>query len=64
MEAWTIFEHKSGPILDEDGKRRYWEDDSPGWYFWDDGLINGSRFLYGPFRSEEEAEMQLEAAAT
>jgi len=54
-----VFEHKGGAILDRNGQRRYWEDDLPGWYFWNDDF-DGLRRLYGPYESKEDAEFYQE----
>lgn len=53
------FLHTGGAILDEEGNRRYFLDDPPGWYFWSDDP-DGARRLHGPYESEQEADQELQ----
>jgi hypothetical protein len=58
-----VFQHRGGAILDERGSRRYSVSDPPGWYFWADG-VDGTRGLYGPYISKEDAEFHQEVQNT
>lgn len=59
MRETIIFFHTGGAILDEDGQRRYWEDDPPGWYFWNDDP-DGLRRLHVPYDSRADVDEELE----
>jgi hypothetical protein len=56
-----VFWHAGGNIKNRDGELRYFEPESPGWYFWFEGPDH-FRYLQGPFDSKEEAEEQLESS--
>ena len=45
-------------MMDDEQKRRQWENDPPGWYFWS-GIHDGNRHLCGPYESRELAQCQL-----
>jgi len=58
MVEILVFYHMGGVIMDDEQKRRQWENDPAGWYFWS-GVHNGERLLHGPFESRELAQFQL-----
>lgn len=58
-EVAGVFWHKGGYILDRDGRERYLEPDSPGWYYWFEGH-DGNRYLHGPCNTKADAEFYLE----
>lgn len=53
------FLHPGGAILDEDGNRRYFDDDPPGWYFWSEDP-DGVRRLHGPYDSMEAVDEEMD----
>jgi len=61
MPDTAVFEHKSGYILDDDGRERDLEPNLPGWYFWFEDYGGNHWHLFGPYDTEEEAEMHLES---
>jgi hypothetical protein len=66
MKDPVVFYHEGGPLLDEDGKRLYEDDDPdedlPGWYYWIDELED-LRGLHGPYDSCERAHEGLQYVA-
>lgn len=58
MADIAVFYHSGGVMMDDDQKRRCWENDPPGWYFWS-GIADGNRRLHGPYESRELAQVQL-----
>jgi hypothetical protein len=60
-EVAGVFWHAGGHILDQEGRFRYWEPESPGWYYWFEGF-DKFRYLHGPFDSKEDAEQDLECS--
>ena len=52
-----VFYHSGGVMMDDEQKKRQWENDPPGWYFWSGNA--GARCLHGPYQSRELAEYQL-----
>jgi hypothetical protein len=46
-----LFYHIGGVMMENEQKRRCWEDDPPGWY-----LRSGDWFLHGPYETRELAQ--------
>lgn len=61
MTEKGVFYHIGGVMMDDEYKRRQWENDAPGWYFW--RFDNGLQRLYGPYDSRELAQDQVDAFA-
>lgn len=57
MDKLKVFYHIGGVMMDDEYKRRHWENDPPGWYFWRSN--NGLQCLHGPYESRELAQRQL-----
>jgi hypothetical protein len=60
MGEITVFYHMGGVMMDDEAKRRQWENDPEGWYFWS-GARNGRRHLHGPYESQELADYERTA---
>lgn len=57
MAEVPVFYHVGGVMMDDELKRRRWENDPPGWYFW--STDKGLRCLHGPYDSRDLAQDQL-----
>lgn len=57
MAEVSVFYHVGGVMMDDEQKRRRWENDPPGWYFW--STDKGLRYLRGPYDSRDLAQDQL-----
>lgn len=58
MDQNAVFYHIGGVMMEDEKKRRCWENDPPGWYFWS-GVQAGARRLHGPYDSREEADEEV-----
>lgn len=54
MNELGVFYHIGGVMMDDEYKRRQWENDPPGWYFWLGD--NGIRRLHGPYETSYLAQ--------
>ena len=61
MAEMSVFYHIGGVMMDDEHKRRHWENDPPGWYFWRSD--NGLRCLHGPYDSRELAQNEVDSFA-
>lgn len=59
MDQNAVFYHIGGVMMEDEQKRRCWENDPPGWYFWS-SLRAGARRLHGPYDSREQADEEVE----
>ena len=57
MAEVPVFYHVGGVMMEDEQKRRRWENDPPGWYFW--RVEKGLRYLHGPYDSREMAQYRL-----
>lgn len=60
MAEIMVFYHMGGVMMDDETKKRQWEDDPAGWYFWS-GAGQGDRHLHGPYESQEMAQHERAA---
>ena len=58
MEQNAVFYHIGGVMMEDEQKRRCWENDPPGWYFWS-SVQAGNRRLHGPYNSREQADEEV-----
>ena len=61
MDQNAVFYHIGGVMMEDENKRRCWENDPPGWYFWSDVQV-GARRLHGPYASREQADEEVESS--
>lgn len=61
MDQNAVFYHIGGVMMEDEKKRRCWENDPPGWYFWSN-VQAGARRLHGPYDSREEADEGVESS--
>lgn len=59
MDKQDVFYHTGGVMMDDEHKRRQWENDPSGWYFWRRNY--GLRCLHGPYDSRELAQNQADS---
>lgn len=57
MAEIAVLYHMGGVMMDDEKKRREWENDPAGWYFWS-GAGKGRRHLHGPYESREAAQYE------
>lgn len=58
MDQNAVFYHIGGVMMEDEKKRRCWENDPPGWYFWS-SVRAGDRRLHGPYVSREQADEEV-----
>lgn len=58
MNQNAVFYHIGGVMMEDEQKRRRWENDPPGWYFWS-SMRAGARRLHGPYDSREQADEEV-----